>query len=57
MDNMIHLLQRMDLSYMEKQSLFPRSEEEGLGTNPSRTLWYIEVPIQGNTMHILAWHQ
>ena len=25
----------------------PRREEEGLGTNPSRTLRHIQVPIQG----------
>ena len=25
----------------------PRREEEGLGTNPSRTLRYIQVPVQG----------
>ena len=35
----------------------PRREEEGLGTNPSRTLRHIQVPIQGKTIHILAWHQ
>ena len=35
----------------------PWREEEGLGTNPSRTLRHIQVPVQGKTMHILAWHQ
>ena len=35
----------------------PEREKEGLGTNPSRTLRHIEVPVQGKTMHILAWHQ
>ena len=35
---------------------FPR-REEGLETNPSRILRHIKVPVQGKTMHILAWHQ
>ena len=35
----------------------PRREEEHLGINPSRTLRHIKVPVQGKTMHTLAWHQ
>ena len=57
MDNMIHLLFRMDLSYVEKQSLFPRSEEEGLGTVPSGTLRHIKVPVQDTTVCLLAQYQ
>ena len=45
MDNVIHSLFRMDLSYVEKQSLFPRREEEGLGTDPSGMLRHIKVPV------------
>ena len=57
MDNVIHSLFRMDLSYVEKQSLFPRREEEGLGTDPSGTLWHIKVSVQDTTVWLLAQHQ
>ena len=57
MDNVIHSLFRMDLSYVEKQSSFPRREEEGLGTDPSGTLRHIKVPVQDPTVCLLAQHQ
>ena len=44
----------MDLFYLEKKSLFPLREEEGLGTNSSRTLGHIKVSIYGNAYTDLA---
>ena len=35
----------------------PGERKKVLEQNPSRTLRHIQVPIQGKTMHILAWHQ
>ena len=35
----------------------PRREEEGLGTDTSRTLRHIKVPAHGKILPILGWHQ
>ena len=40
-DNVIYLQLRMDLSYVEKQSLFPRLEQEGPGIDLSWILRHI----------------